>query len=176
VRRGDEAAADGEPVGEPGVERERRDEVQGRCGGGSGCGAEPGTGEHRLGGRDRGGGVGPPRPGDDAGLADQRLLPGQECGVPRASAETKCRDVAAAAAGAAPNMGRGSTGWGVGIEALASPIWAQATMPPLSTSAGFTAKKAGSQSTRSASLPGSTEPSSAPRPWATAGQIVYLAT
>ena len=82
----------------------------------------------------------------------------------------------AAASGAAPNMGRGRLGWGVGIEALASPIWAQATMPPFSTTEARTAKKAGSHSTRSASLPTSTEPTSLARPWVTAGQIVYLAT
>ncbi len=45
--------------------------------------------------------------------------------------DTKCTDVAAAAAGAAPNIGRGSTGCGVGIDAFASPIAAQAIMPPL---------------------------------------------
>ena len=41
------------------------------------------------------------------------------------------RGGAAAAAGAAPNIGRGSTGCGVGIDALASPIAAHAIMPPL---------------------------------------------
>ncbi len=56
---------------------------------------------------------------------------------------------------AAPHIGRGSTGCGVGIDALASPIAAQATIPPLSTACGRTPKNAGSQSTRSASLPGS---------------------
>ncbi len=89
---------------------------------------------------------------------------------------TKCTEVAAAAAGAAPNIGRGSTGCGVGIEALASPIAAQAIMPPLITACGRTPKKAGSHSTRSASLPTSTEPISWSRPWAIAGQIVYFAT
>ena len=89
---------------------------------------------------------------------------------------TKCTEVAAAAAGAAPNIGRGSTGCGVGIDALASPIAAQAIMPPLITACGRTPKNAGSHSTRSASLPTSTEPISRSRPCAIAGQIVYFAT
>ena len=89
---------------------------------------------------------------------------------------TKCTDVAAAAAGAAPNIGRGSTGCGVGIDALASPIAAHAIMPPLITACGRTPKNAGSHSTRSASLPTSTEPISWSRPCAIAGQIVYFAT
>ncbi len=41
-----------------------------------------------------------------------------------ASGATKWSDVAAAVTGAAPNIGRGMTGWGVGMEALASPICA----------------------------------------------------
>ena len=53
----------------------------------------------------------------------------------------------------APNIGRGSTGCGRGIDALASPIAAQAIMPPLSTTSGRTPKNFGSHSTRSASLP-----------------------
>ena len=73
-------------------------------------------------------------------------------------------------------MGRGSTGWGVGMEALASPMAAHAIIPPLITAWGRTPKNAGSHSTRSASLPTSTDPISASSPWATAGQIVYLAT
>ena len=48
--------------------------------------------------------------------------------------------------------------------------------PPFSTTWGRTPKNRGSHSTRSASLPTSTEPTSPSRPWATAGQIVYLAT
>src|ERR1700709_172477 len=78
----------------------------------------------------------------------------------------------AATRGTAPNIGRGSMGWGVGIDALASPIWAQAMIPPLSVSAGRTPKNAGSQSTRSASLPTATEPMSASRPWATVVEAV----
>ena len=62
------------------------------------------------------------------------------------------------------------------MEALASPICAQAIIPPLRTTCGRTPNIFGSQSTRSASLPGSTEPTSPSMPWATAGQIVYLAT
>src|SRR4051794_17671056 len=49
-------------------------------------------------------------------------------------------------------------------------------MPPLSTTCGRTPNVFGSHSTRSASLPGSTDPTSPSMPWATAGQIVYLAT
>ena len=93
-----------------------------------------------------------------------------------ACCDTKCSDVAAAADAAAPNIGRGNTGCGVGIDALASPIAAQAIMPPLITACGRTPKKAGSHSTKSASLPTSTEPISPSSPWAMAGQIVYLAT
>ena len=65
-----------------------------------------------------------------------------------------------ATAGAAPNIGRGSTGCGVGIDALASPICAHAIIPPFTTTCGRTPKNAGSHSTRSASLPTSTEPTS----------------
>src|SRR6267154_2755887 len=64
-----------------------------------------------------------------------------------ACGDTKCTDVAAAAAGDAPNIGRGSTGCGVGIDAFASPIAAHAIMPPLITACGRTPKKAGSHST-----------------------------
>ena len=68
------------------------------------------------------------------------------------------------------------TGCGVGIEALGSPICAQAMKPPLMTSSGLAPKKAGFQRTRSASLPTSTEPIEvADMPWAMAGLIVYLA-
>ena len=76
---------------------------------------------------------------------------------------------------AAPNIGRGSTGCGVGMEAFASPIAAQAIIPPLITACGRTPKNAGSHSTRSASLPTSTEPISPSSPCAMAGQIVYFA-
>ena len=93
-----------------------------------------------------------------------------------AAGATKASEVAAATTGAAPHIGRGSTGCGVGMEAFGSPIAAQATMPPLRTACGRTPKNAGSQSTRSASLPGCTEPTSPSIPCATAGQIVYLAT
>jgi hypothetical protein len=78
--------------------------------------------------------------------------------------------------GEAPNIGRANTGCGVGIDALASPICAQAIMPPFTTTCGRTPNNFGSHSTRSASLPTSTEPISASSPWATAGQIVYFAT
>ena len=48
-------------------------------------------------------------------------------------------------------------------------------MPPSITMSGFTPKKAGVQSTRSASLPTSTEPMYSSMPWVIAGLIVYLA-
>ena len=64
---------------------------------------------------------------------------------------------------------------GLGIDALGSPIAAAAIMPPLRTSDGFTPKNAGFHSTRSASLPGSTEPTTCAIPCAIAGLIVYLA-
>ena len=60
-----------------------------------------------------------------------------------ASGATKCTDVAAAVTPSAPNIGRGSTGCGVGIEAFASPIAAYTIIPPLITNEGFTPKKAG---------------------------------
>jgi len=72
-------------------------------------------------------------------------------------------------------MGLPRRGWGVGMEALASPIWAQATNPPLSTISGLTPKYAGFHSTRSASFPSETVPISPPMPWAMAGLMVYLA-
>ena len=46
------------------------------------------------------------------------------------------RQLAAPRPGAAPNIGRGRTGCGVGIDALASPIGAQAIIPPLTTTCG----------------------------------------
>ena len=42
-------------------------------------------------------------------------------------------DDVAAALPRDPNMDRMDTGCGVGMEALASPIWAQAMLPPLIT-------------------------------------------
>src|SRR5579859_7752023 len=75
-----------------------------------------------------------------------------------------------------PNIGRYSTGCGVGMEALASPITLQAMNPPLTIISGFTPKKAGFQSTRSASLPGSMDPTCAAMPCVMAGLMVYLAT
>ncbi len=93
-----------------------------------------------------------------------------------AAGATHATLVWAAVRGAAPNIGRGSTGCGVGMEALASPICAHAIMPPLTTTSGFTPKNLGSHRTRSASFPTSTDPTSASRPWAMAAAIVYLAT
>ena len=56
------------------------------------------------------------------------------------------------------NIGLPWTGPGVGIDALASPIWDQTIDPPLITKSGFTAKKDGFHSTKSAILPFSIEP------------------
>ena len=93
----------------------------------------------------------------------------------RAAWERKVRQLGARALPKAANIGRPWTGPGVGIEALASPIWAQTIEPPLITSSGLTPKKPGFQSTRSASLPTSTEPTWLSNPWAIAGLIVTLA-
>ena len=87
----------------------------------------------------------------------------------------KVRQLGARAAPKAANIGRPCTGPGVGIEALASPIWAHTIEPPLITNSGFTPKKPGFHSTRSASLPTSTEPIWESSPWAMAGLIVVLA-
>ena len=65
-------------------------------------------------------------------------------------------------------MGREMTGCGVGILALASPICAHAMMPPLTISSGLVPKKAGLYMTRSASLPGSIDPTTWEIPWAIA--------
>ena len=57
-----------------------------------------------------------------------------------AAGATKCTEVAAAAAGAAPNIGRGRTGCGVGIDAFASPIAAPTIMPVSQSEQDFFAK------------------------------------
>mmetsp|Transcript_9643 Transcript_9643/g.23804 ORF Transcript_9643/g.23804 Transcript_9643/m.23804 type:complete len:223 (-) Transcript_9643:2446-3114(-) len=75
----------------------------------------------------------------------------------------------------APHIGRMMTGSGVGMEALGSPICAHAICPPLMMISGLTPKNAGFHSTRSASLPTSTEPMTCDMPCATAGLMVYLA-
>mmetsp|Transcript_24167 Transcript_24167/g.36728 ORF Transcript_24167/g.36728 Transcript_24167/m.36728 type:complete len:299 (+) Transcript_24167:97-993(+) len=77
--------------------------------------------------------------------------------------------------GRAPNMGRIITGWGVGMLAFGSPIWAQAMVPPLMTISGLAPNMEGFHKTRSASLEGSIEPTRRDMPWATAGLMVYLA-
>ena len=79
-------------------------------------------------------------------------------------------------AAVAPNIGRMISGCGVGIEALASPICAKAMKPLFSTISGRAPKKAGFHSTRSATLPFSTDPIRWLMPWAMAPLIVYLAT
>ncbi|MNU06002.1 hypothetical protein D3C72_2510210 [compost metagenome] len=61
------------------------------------------------------------------------------------------------------------------MEALGSPMGAAAMEPPSSTISGFTPKKAGLHSTRSARLPTSMEPMCWLMPWAMAGLMVYLA-
>ena len=73
-----------------------------------------------------------------------------------------------------PNMGLVKTGCGVGIDALGSPMAADMGKPPFRTISGFTPKKAGFHSTRSANLPTSTEPTSCAMPCAIAGLIVYF--
>ena len=93
-----------------------------------------------------------------------------------AACETKVTHETASALPKAPNIGRKCTGCGVGIDAFGSPIAAAAMMPPLITSDGLTPKKAGFQTTRSASLPTSIEPTSWLMPCVIAGLIVYLAT
>src|SRR3954469_6648263 len=75
----------------------------------------------------------------------------------------------------AANIGWYCTGCGVGIEALGSPMGAATIEPPLMIQSGLTPKKAGDHSTRSASLPFSTDPISFDTPCAIAGLIVYLA-
>jgi len=55
-------------------------------------------------------------------------------------------------------------------------IAAAAIVPPLRMSDGLTPKNAGFHSTRSASLPGSTDPTTSLIPCAIAGLIVYFAT
>src|SRR5213076_2798122 len=59
------------------------------------------------------------------------------------------------------------------MDAFGSPIAAHAIMPPFTTSSGLTPKNAGRQSTRSASLPCSTDPTWEARPWAIAGLIAH---
>ena len=76
----------------------------------------------------------------------------------------------------APNIGLLYTGWGVGIDALGSPIWAQVITPPISTISGFTPKKAVFHKTKSALFPISILPIWVDIPCAIAGLIVYFAT
>src|SRR5271156_1057302 len=94
----------------------------------------------------------------------------------RAACEVKRRLVAEGALPKLPNMPRYKTGCGVGMEALASPITLQAIKPPLTIISGLAPKKAGFHKTKSASLPGSMEPTWALMPWVMAGLMVYLAT
>ena len=88
---------------------------------------------------------------------------------------TKCTLHVSSAAPRAPNMKRATTGCGVGIDALPSPIIAPAIKPPLITISGLTPKNAGFHRTRSASFPTSSDPTSEAMPCVIAGLIVYLA-
>jgi hypothetical protein len=109
--------------------------------------------------------------------ATSRFARPYRAGPPSSSAsrDTNATDVAPTARPYAPNIGRMTSGCGVGIDAFGSPICAHAMNPPLSTSSGFTPKNAGFHNTRSASFPTSTEPISPATPCAIAGLIVYLA-
>ncbi|CKU88403.1 Uncharacterised protein [Mycobacterium tuberculosis] len=62
------------------------------------------------------------------------------------------------------------------MDAFGSPMAAIAMVPPFRMVKGFTPKKAGFQTTMSAHLPTSSEPTSCAMPCAMAGLIVYLAT
>src|SRR5262249_3711848 len=93
-----------------------------------------------------------------------------------AAFETNVNAVSSRARPNEPNMGQYRTGCGVGIDAFGSPIALQAMKPPFTIISGLTPKKAGFHKTRSASLPGSIEPTCAEIPWVIAGLIVYLAT
>ena len=106
---------------------------------------------------------------------DFRLSPEQE-EFRKAVARFVDAEVAPVARPKAPNIGRMDTGCGVGMDALGSPIWAQAMNPPLSTSSGLAPNSPGRHRTRSASLPTSTEPTRWAMPCAMAGFTVYLAT
>lgn len=70
--------------------------------------------------------------------------------------ETKLIELSAADPGRAPHIGRMKDGWMVGMEALASPICAQAITPDLRTISGLEPKFSGFQRTRSASVPTAT--------------------
>src|SRR5262249_45735171 len=77
------------------------------------------------------------------------------------------------------SRGRGDVGssvLGVGMLAWGPPMAALAMLPPLRMRLGLTPKNAGRHSTRSASLPTSTEPTTWAMPCVRAGLMVYLAT
>src|SRR5260370_39659071 len=81
-----------------------------------------------------------------------------------AAFETKVSEVSQIAPPNDPNMGRYSTGCGVGMDALAAPITLQAMQPPLPVISGFTPQTAGLPSARPARFPGSGDPPAAPLP------------
>ncbi len=95
---------------------------------------------------------------------------------PFSAAAGDTNDTASDAASSATSAGRISTGCGVGIDAFGSPRAAHTMAPDLRTTDGRTPKNLGSHSTRSASLPGSIDPTRWSMPCATAGLIVYFAT
>src|SRR5277367_955037 len=107
-----------------------------------------------------------------------RFFKPRRCGIPalKEASERNVILVGAIAAPKLPNIGRYSTGCGVGMEAFGSPMALQAMNPPFTISSGLTPKNAGFQRTRSASFPDSTDPISAAMPCAIAGLMVYLAT
>ena len=98
---------------------------------------------------------------DLAGRADRHQLPAQAELVGQARLQRGRCDVGLGSVRAArsrKSAGRIRTGCGVGIEAFGSPRAPTTMPPPLITTLGLTPKNFGSQSTRSASLPTSTEP------------------
>src|SRR5271168_2769024 len=106
-----------------------------------------------------------------------RFFKPRRCGIPALSdaSERNVMLVEAVAAPKLPNIGRYSTGCGVGMDAFGSPIALHAMNPPLTTISGFAPKNAGFQSTKSASFPGSMDPISVAIPCVTAGLMVYFA-
>src|SRR5512132_4404117 len=91
-----------------------------------------------------------------------------------AAFEVNTTDDAVSDLPSAANIGWQCTGCGVGMEAFGSPMGAATIEPPLMMQSGLTPKKAGDHSTRSASLPFSTEPISFDTPCAIDGLMVYF--
>ena len=93
-----------------------------------------------------------------------------------AACDTKLRLSASLARPKAPHCGRIRSGSQVMSEAALSPIADHTMKPPLITSSGLMPKKAGRQSTKSASLLGSREPTWRSMPKLRAALMVYFAT